>query len=131
MTQAPIFAQDLMFEATGYSPLVFDAMQVLGKNGVLVLASVTGGNRRVEVPADVINLGFVLGNKVMVGTVNAAKEHFEAGVADLALAEARFPGWLARLLTHPVKGLDNFAEAFQLLSGEARSIKVFIEVAPF
>ncbi|MFQ6030456.1 MAG: glucose 1-dehydrogenase, partial [Dehalococcoidia bacterium] len=121
---------DLMFEATGYSPLVFDAMQVLGKNGVLVLASVPGGSRRAEVPADAINLGFVLGNKVMVGTVNAAKEHYDAGVADLALAESRFPGWLARLLTHPVPGLDNYPQAFQLLSGDARPIKVMIEVAP-
>ena len=67
----------------------------------------------------------------MVGTVNAAPEHFQAGVADLALAEARFPGWLARLLTHPVKGLDNFAEAFQLLSGDTSPIKVFIDVAEF
>ena len=43
------------------------AMQALGKNGVLVLASVTGGDRKIEVPADQINLEFVLGNKVMVG----------------------------------------------------------------
>src|SRR5262249_53608044 len=42
---------DLVFEATGFSPIVFDAMQALGKNGVLVLSSVTGGDRKVEVPA--------------------------------------------------------------------------------
>lgn len=47
---------DLIFEATGFSPLVFEAMCVLlGKNGVIVLSSVTGGMRRVEVPADPIN----------------------------------------------------------------------------
>jgi threonine dehydrogenase-like Zn-dependent dehydrogenase len=62
---------DLIFEATGYSPVVFESMRALGKNGVLVLSSVTGGDRKVEVPADKINLEFVLGNKVMVGTVNA------------------------------------------------------------
>src|SRR5882672_2311453 len=55
---------DLIFEATGFSPVVFEGMQALGKNGVLVLSSVTGGNRMIEVPADKINLGFVLGNKV-------------------------------------------------------------------
>src|SRR3954447_3142608 len=37
---------DVIFEATGYSPIVFDAMQALGKNGVLVLASVTGGDKK-------------------------------------------------------------------------------------
>src|SRR6478752_3586797 len=59
---------DLIFEATGSSPVVFESMQALGKNGVLVLSSVTGGDQKVEVNADKINLGFVLGNKVMVGT---------------------------------------------------------------
>src|SRR6266542_3269601 len=71
---------DIIFEATGFSPVVFDNMQALGNNGVLVLSSVTGGDRRIEVPADKINLEFVLGNKVMVGTVNANREYFEMGV---------------------------------------------------
>src|SRR6266571_1565943 len=71
---------DVIFEATGYSPVVFESLQALAKNGVLVLSSVTGGNRKIEVPADKINLEFVLGNKVMVGTVNANREYFESGV---------------------------------------------------
>ena len=120
---------DLMFEATGFSPLVFDAMGVLGRNGVLVLSSVTGGDRRVEVPSDALNLGFVLGNKVMVGTVNASRADFESGVRDLAMAEARWPGWLSRLLTHPVVGLDNAPAALALLGGPG-VIKVFVEVRP-
>ncbi len=120
---------DLMFEATGYSPLAFESMQALGKNGVLVLSSVTGGDRKVEVPADRINLSFVLGNKVMVGTVNANREYFEAGVKDMAQAEAEYPGWLTRLLTHPVKGLENYQQLFEYLTNAKDSIKVYCEVA--
>lgn len=120
---------DLMFEATGFSPLVFEAMGVLGRNGVLVLSSVTGGNRKIEVPSDALNLGFVLGNKVMVGTVNASRADFESGVRDLAMAQARWPGWLGRLLTHPVEGLDHATEALGLL-GTAGAIKVYVEVSP-
>lgn len=120
---------DLVFEATGYSPLVFEAMRLLlGKNGVIVLSSVTGGSRTVEIPSDAINLDFVLGNKVMVGTVNANREHFEAGVRDLALAQAQWPGWPARLLTHRVEGLESWREALRLL-GSAGVIKVYVEVA--
>src|SRR5947208_3138314 len=63
---------DIIREGTGFSPLVFEAMDILGKNGVLVMVSVTGGSRTIEVPADRINQGFVLGNKVAVGSVNAA-----------------------------------------------------------
>ncbi len=120
---------DLMFEATGFSPLVFDAMGVLGRNGVLVLSSVTGGDRRTEVPSDALNLGFVLGNKVMVGTVNASRADFESGVRDIAMAVARWPGWLDRLLTHRVAGLDNAPRALELL-GTPGAIKVYVEVHP-
>jgi threonine dehydrogenase-like Zn-dependent dehydrogenase len=104
-------------------------MRALAKNGVLVLSSVTGGDRRVEVPADKINLEFVLGNKVMVGTVNANREYFEAGVGDMSQAELEYPGWLARLLTHPVKGLDNYGELFEKLTAATGAIKVYCEVA--
>src|SRR6266404_6255174 len=121
---------DIIFEATGFSPLVFDSMQALGKNGVLVLSSVTGGDRKIEVPADKINLNFVLGNKVMVGTVNANREYFEMGVKDMAQAEAEYPGWLTRLLTHPVKGLENYQELFAKLTNGNGAIKVFCEVGP-
>jgi len=120
---------DLIFEATGFSPIVFESMQALAKNGVLVLSSVTGGDKKVEVPADKINLEFVLGNKVMVGTVNANREYFESGVKDLAQAEAEYRGWLKRLLTHPVKGLENFDEMLNKLTNAKGAIKVYCEVA--
>ncbi len=120
---------DIMFEATGFSPIVFEGMQALGKNGVLVLSSVTGGDRKVEVPADRINLEFVLGNKVVVGTVNANREYFEMGARDLAHAEALYAGWLRRLLTHPVRGLENYGELFSKLTTAKGAIKVFCEVS--
>lgn len=123
-------AFDLIFEATGYSPIIFDAMQGLAKNGVLVLSSVTGGDRRVEIPADKINLEFVLGNKVMVGTVNANREYFESGVKDMSAAALEYDGWLAKLLTHPVQGLENFAELFEKLTSGTDVIKVYCEVSP-
>ncbi|TMK77854.1 MAG: glucose dehydrogenase [Actinobacteria bacterium] len=118
---------DVMLEATGFSPLVFEAAEALGKNGVLVLASVTGGDRKADVPADKINQSFVLGNKVMVGTVNASREDFERGVTDLIRAEAIYPGWLGKLLTTPVHGLDRYQEMIEHLE-QADGIKVYVEV---
>jgi glucose 1-dehydrogenase len=121
---------DLIFEATGASSVVFDSMQALAKNGALVLSSVTGGDKKLEIPADKINLEFVLGNKLMLGTVNANREYFESGVRDMALAEAQYPGWLERLLTHPIKGLENFKQALETLDNAQDPIKVYYEVAP-
>jgi len=123
---------DLIFECTGYSPIVFDAMQALNQNGVLILSSVTGGSRTVDaVPADKINQQFVLGNRVMFGTVNANREHFEGGVKDLALCEAMYAGWLGRMLTHKVEGLDNYARVFEILNnaGGFKAIKTYFEVS--
>jgi threonine dehydrogenase-like Zn-dependent dehydrogenase len=120
---------DLILEGTGYSPLVYEAMNVLAKNGVLAMVSVTGGSRQAEIPADRINLGFVLGNKVAFGSVNANREYFETGVKDLSTAELQYPGWLKRLLTHPVRGLENYAEMIRILTEAKGSIKVYCEVA--
>jgi glucose 1-dehydrogenase len=121
-------AFDLIFEATGYAPIVFDAMQALAKNGVLVLSSVTGGDRKVEVPADKINLEFVLGNKVMVGTVNANREYFESGVQDMSAAVLEYGDWLSKLLTHPVEGLENYQQLFELLTDGNDVIKAYCEM---
>ncbi len=121
---------DLIFEGTGSSAVVFESMQVLAKNGVLVLTSITGGNRRLEVSADRINLEFVLGNKVMVGSVNASRENFETGVRDMSQADAEYPGWLRQLLTDPVHGLDNYRDLFERLQNPNGAIKIFCEVTP-
>ena len=121
---------DVIFEATGYAPIAFEAMDVLGKDGVLILSSVTGGDDTIQVPANRINLGFVLGNKVMVGTVNANREYFELGVRDFALAEAMYPGRLERLLTNRVEGLDGWQAFFDQLANDKEAIKVYMQVSP-
>lgn len=119
---------DIIFEASGFSPLVFQAAEALGKNGVLVLSSVTGGDKTAEVNADKINQGFVLGNKVMVGTVNASRADFVSGVNDLVKAEAFFPGWLNKLLTTPILGLENYSEMLRHLTEDKEAIKVYIQI---
>jgi glucose 1-dehydrogenase len=71
----------------------------------------------------------VLGNRVMFGTVNANRAHFEAGVEDFAKAELTWPGWLSQLLTHPVHGLDRYAELFSTLLEAKDAIKVYLLVS--
>ena len=123
-------AFDIILECTGYSPIIWDAAQALAKNGVLILTSVTGGERLAEVASDKINLEFVLGNKLMFGTVNAGREHFAMGVKDLALCEAMHPNWLETMLTHPIDGIDNYRQMFDNLNGKATGmIKTFCQVS--
>lgn len=120
---------DLIFEATGVSSIVFDAAHILGKNGVLVLSSITGGQKTTPVASDKLNLDFVLGNKLMFGTVNAHRGYFEQGVLDFALAESSYPGWLSSLLSHPVHGLENYAELLRILFEEKEATKAYLVIA--
>ncbi len=120
---------DLIMDATGFSPIVWEAAEVLGKNGVLVLSSITGGDRKAEISSDRINQSFVLGNKVMVGTVNASPADFRSGVDDLIKAEALYPGWLKKLLTTPIQGLENYEQMIHALTEDRDAIKVYVEVA--
>jgi threonine dehydrogenase-like Zn-dependent dehydrogenase len=119
---------DLIFDASGSSALALGAARVLGTNGVLVLASVTSGHVTAELPVDAINEGFVLGNKVMVGTVNAHRDDFVAGVEDLLRAGAAYPGWLGRLMTTRVAGLGGYPEMLSHLRDDRDAIKVVVEV---
>src|SRR5712691_1357013 len=120
---------DLIMDATGFSPVIWEAAEVLGKNGVLVLSSITGGDRKAETNSDKINQSFVLGNKVMVGTVNASPADFRSGVDDLIKAQALFPGWLDQLLTTPIRGLENYDQMIRALTEDMDAIKVYVQVA--
>lgn len=90
---------DLIFEATGNSGVVFDAIQALGVNGVMCLAGVPTGNAIREIPADKINLEMVLGNKVILGIVNANRRYFDLGVTRMGEIRDKWPGLLERFLT--------------------------------
>jgi len=120
---------DLIIEATGSSEIAFAAMEVLGHNGVEVWTSITGGQRRTEVPSDAVNLNWVLGNKLLLGSVNANRRHFELGIADLALGEVTWPGVIEKILTHPVQGIENYKEMMRLLVEDKDALKVYVEVA--
>jgi hypothetical protein len=50
------------------------------------------------------------------------------GVRDFALAESEHPGWLHRLLTNPLKGLESYEEMMRLLCEDKKAVKVFVEV---
>ena len=120
---------DLIVDATGSSRLAFEAMKHLGHNGVVVWTSITGGQNSVEVPADNINLQWVLGNKLLLGSVNANRNHFEMGIRDLALGEMMYPGVLEKILTNPVDGLEGYEEMMRLLVEDKDALKVFVNVA--
>jgi threonine dehydrogenase-like Zn-dependent dehydrogenase len=115
---------DVVFEATGATAVVFPAMSILGPNGVCILSSVTGGQKKIEVDLATWNRDFVLGNRLVFGTVNAGRRHFESGVRDLSGAQERFGGWLDRLITRRVP-LAEAARAFQRAPSDIKTVLQF------
>ena len=97
--------------------------------GVLVWTSITGGKQTTIIPSDKINIEWVLGNKLLVGSVNANREHFESGIKDLALGEVMFPNVLEKILTNPVNGLSEYKEMMRLLVEDNSALKVYVNVA--
>jgi threonine dehydrogenase-like Zn-dependent dehydrogenase len=115
---------DLVFEATGVPSAIVPALGLLGPNGVLVLAGIMGGEGAQSLDVAGWNRSMVLGNRLVVGTVNASRQHFEAGIRDLVTAEERLPGWVERLITRRVP-IDDARSA---LAKTPDDIKVVLDI---
>ncbi|MGH7640669.1 MAG: glucose 1-dehydrogenase [Candidatus Dormibacteria bacterium] len=113
---------DLIFEATGASTVAMDAIAATGHDGVCCLSSVTAGSRTVSIDAASLNLDMVLGNKLVFGTVNANRRHFEAAARMLGAAVRKWPGVLDQVITRRVDA-DHFQDAF---SRQVQDIKTVI-----
>jgi threonine dehydrogenase-like Zn-dependent dehydrogenase len=114
---------DIVFEATGAPSVIQPALEILGPNGVAILASVTGGKKEVPVDLATWNRNMVLGNRLVFGTVNAARRHFEAGARTLEAFEQRLPGWAGSLITRRLP----FREARSALEKGPGDIKTVLE----
>jgi glucose 1-dehydrogenase len=100
---------DLIFEATGVAALEFNLLDALAQNGVYVLTGIPGGDRPVDLDAAELVRRLVLQNQVMLGSVNAARDHFQMAVDDLTQAHLLWGGHVAGLITdhHPYADFDS------------------------
>lgn len=110
---------DLIYEAAGASKVAFDAMAVLGANGIFCFTGVPGRRGPVQLDTDLIMRNLVLKNQVVLGTVNAGRETFEAAIADLTAFDARWPAALRSLIT----GRFPLSAHRELLIGQPSGIK--------
>src|SRR5205814_9151386 len=93
-------------EAAWFSAVAFQSMWAFGCNGILCLAGVSGGNRMITIPADVLDLDLLLGNRTVFDSVNANRRYFEMGVEHFTQAEQRWPGIFQKLITRRVEFVD-------------------------
>ena len=103
---------DLIFEATGIPLLAFDLIDALAVNGAYVLTGIPFGDRPIQLSGAELIRHLVLQNQVMVGSVNAAPDHFRRAVNDLAQAHVRWGDHIAALITHR-HGYTDFVSSLQ------------------
>jgi threonine dehydrogenase-like Zn-dependent dehydrogenase len=115
---------ELIFESTGVASLEFNLLDALSLDGVYVLTGIPGGDRPLEIPGSSLIRQLVLGNQVMLGSVNAARGHFQMAMDDLVQSDLRWPGHAAKLITHRYP-FEDFKSA--LTQHPADEIKAVIE----
>ena len=115
---------DLVLEATGYTPLVFEAARRLAPNGLLCLLGVSGGSHQIPIDSNEFNNNLVLGNRLVFGSVNAGLVDFRSGVGHMREINQRWPGALETLITRRTS-LHGFQAAFDRTPED---IKVVIEL---
>lgn len=91
---------ELIFESTGVAALEFNLLDALAPNGVYVLTGIPGGERPLEIPGAELIRQLVLDNQVIVGSVNAARDHFQMAIDDLAHAHLLWGAHVGQLITH-------------------------------
>ncbi len=118
---------DLVLEATGIASLEFTLLDALAPDGVYVLTGIPGGDRAFPLAGAELIRRLVLGNQVMLGSVNAAPDHFALAVGDLARARDCWPEQVPRLITHRHPYTDL---ATALAQHPVDEIKTVIDWAP-
>jgi threonine dehydrogenase-like Zn-dependent dehydrogenase len=115
---------DLIVEAAGVPTLAFNLLDALALDGAYVLTGIPGGDKTIQLPGAELMRHLVLNNQAMLGSVNAARGHFQMAVDDLAHARARWGDHIAQLITHRHPAADFIAAL--LHHGDAE-IKVVLE----
>lgn len=119
-------AMDLIVDATGIAALEFNLLDALGRNGVYVITGIPGGDHPVQIQGAELVRQLVLDNQMMLGSVNAARGHFQMGADDLFQAHLRWGAHIAALITNRYS-FGQFAESVNHHSPE--TIKQVIEWA--
>ena len=111
---------DVVIECTGATSVVVDAIAHCAPDGIVCLAGVSSGGRKIQFDIGTFNRSMVLENHVVFGSVNANRRHYAAAADALAKADK---SWLARLITRRVP-LSRWREAFEKADND---IKVVVD----
>jgi threonine dehydrogenase-like Zn-dependent dehydrogenase len=112
---------DIVIECTGAPSVVIAALEITSPVGIVCLAGLCSGQRKVEINAEIFGRTMVLENDVVFGTVNANRRHYAMAADALAAADQ---DWLRMMITRRVP-LSTWREAFQRGSDDVKTVISF------
>ncbi len=118
-----IGSPDLVIESTGYSRNAFEAMQIVGRNGIVSLISVTAGQNEEELCTNCIEEKLVTGNRLAFGSVSSNQYHFERSIQHMVDVDRKWPGIYAEMLTRRIPMTD-FKEGFSKTPADIKTVIV-------
>lgn len=101
---------DFIFEATGIAKLEFQLIDALAINGIYALTGIPGGDRPECILGAEIMRQIVLKNQIILGSVNAAPEHFKLAVDDLSEAYKKWGDKIEKIITNKIP-YDKYLES--------------------
>lgn len=117
---------DLILEAAGIAQLDFALLDALATNGAYVLTGIPGGERPIQISGAALMRRLVLKNQIVLGSVNASRDHYLMAVNDLAIAARQWGNLVQQLITHHFPA-EKFLDALGNHSSD--EIKAVIEWA--
>src|SRR5690606_14597961 len=90
---------DVIYEAVGLSSVAFAALDSLGPNGLFVFTGVPALGGTSEIATDAVMRRIVLGNQLILGTVNASRSAFALALHELEQSMFLFPETVRGLIT--------------------------------
>jgi threonine dehydrogenase-like Zn-dependent dehydrogenase len=115
-------APDAVIECTGVGAVLRDAGAKAAPGAVIALTGISAAPSALEVDLNAFNKHMVLSNKVLFGSVNASRAHYDAAAGALASAD---PAWLKCLITRRVP-IEKWSE---VLERRPDDVKVVLEIS--
>jgi len=116
---------DIIIEAAGTASLSFALLDKLLPNGILVLLGLPGEEKELTIPGNRLCNNFVMNNNMIIGAVNANRNHFIQALELLQKISEQHGSSFINLITHRFP-FQQFKAALKV-SGEER-VKVILEM---
>src|SRR5947207_14876919 len=112
---------DIVIECTGAPKVIAQAVAGSSPGGIVCLTGLGGKQHVASFDIATLNQSLVLENRVVFGSVNANRHHYEDAAWPLAHANR---AWLERVVTRQVH-LDNWHEAYEKHDNDVKTVLCF------